>query len=425
MTKHNTHIKKNPASVTIYDMIVVGGGASGMMAAGRAGERGLKVLVLEKNKRLGEKLHITGGGRCNVTNFELDNRVLLKKYGKAEPFLYSLFSHFSVKDTALFFESRGLPLVVEAQKRAFPITQKAGDVVSVLEKYLSQGNVTVVCLSPVTKINVDKENIVGVVCTDTQYKAKKYVLATGCMSHPETGSTGDGFLWLEKLGHRVMKPTPTIVPLKVSNPWIKSLAGVTLPAVSIVFYLDGKKQFKVQGNILCTHFGLSGPTILNNAVKVADLLQQGTVTAKVDMYPQMDNAELERTIIDIFDKNKNKTLKNIIKEIAKEGTAKGVTLLLDQKIDTYTKVNLITKEQRKSIVRLLKEMPISVVGLMGFDRAVIADGGVPLEEIDMKTMRSKKIENLFITGDLLHIQRPSGGFSLQLCWSTGYVAGSQ
>lgn len=424
MIKNISQTEKIETSNTLFDLMVIGGGASGLMAAGKAGERGLKVLLLEKNKNLGDKILITGGGRCNITNNEEDVRVLLKKYGRAEPFLYSIFSQFGVKDTFSFFEGHNLPLITEAQKRVFPKTQKASDVVLVLEKYLASGNVVVQKSTPVTKILIDKNKITGVLCGHTEYQAKSYLFATGCMSHSETGSTGDGFKWLKELGHSVVESTPTIVPLRVSDLWVKSLSGVSVSDIAITFYVDNKKQFKLKGKILFTHFGLSGPLILNSAQKVSDLLHKGIVTASIDMYPDLNLAELEHKIIDIFDANKNKTLKNIIKKITKEAMGKGLLVLLDEKIDTSIKVNLITKEKRKIIVHLLKSLPVTVEGLMGFDRAVIADGGVPLEEIDMKTMCSKKIKNLFVTGDLLHINRPSGGYSLQLCWSTGYVAGS-
>jgi predicted Rossmann fold flavoprotein len=411
-----------------YDLIVVGGGASGMMAAGRAAERGLRVLLLEKNSRLGEKLRISGGGRCNITNAEEDQKILLGKYGKAEKYLYSLFTQFGMAETFAFFESRGLPLKIEANKRAFPQSEKAEDVVKVLETYVEQSGVTVLYGSVVTRVekNVEQEtgHISSLWCGDTAYTAKEYIFATGSVSHPETGSTGDGFAWLEKLGHTVAKPTPTIVPLSVKEKWIKALMGVTFADVKISFFTDGKKQFNTKGNILCTHFGLSGPTILNVAHRVAEMLPTGTVTAEIDAFPGQDLGSLEKDLIVLFDDNKNKELKNILKDCIPPGTSKGMAILLGAKIDLAKKVHSITKEERKYIVQTLKALPVTITGLMGFDRAVIADGGIALAEIDFKTMRSKKIANLLVTGDLLHINRPSGGFSLQLCWSTGYVAGS-
>ena len=407
-----------------YDVIVIGGGASGLMAAGRAAECGKKVLLLEKNKKLGEKLGISGGGRCNITNAEYDVRVFAAMYGKAEQFLYSLFAQFGVKDTFAFFESRGLPLVVQARKRAFPASEKAGDVIKVLEKYVREGGVAVRTGSAVTKIISDKAGISAVYCGKAEYRARNYILATGSVSHPETGSTGDGLQWLRELGHAVAAPTPTIVPLKVADKWSKVLSGTSLSFMKITFFVEGKKAFAKTGKILFTHFGLSGPLILNCASAVADLMQSGAVTAAIDAYPHTDLGSLEKTVISVFDKNKNKALKNSIKEVVPDGTHKGVLMLLEEKIDITKKVHSVTKEERKVLVRLLKALPLTIEGLMGFDRAVIADGGVSLSEIDTKTLRSKKVPNLFITGDLLHIKRPSGGYSLQLCWTTGYVAGN-
>jgi len=407
-----------------FDLIVVGGGASGLMAAGRAGELGKRVLLLEKNRTLGEKLKITGGGRCNITNAEFDQRVLLKAYGKAEQFLYSLFSQFGVKETFSFFESRGLALTIGERKRAFPTTEKALDVLKTLEKYAHEGGVTIKTGSPVTQIHWEKGEITGVSSGRERYVATNYLFSTGGVSHPETGSTGDGLKWLKEMGHTVVQSNPTIVPLSVKEDWCKKLTGVSLSPMKITFFVEGKKAFSVAGKILFTHFGLSGPLILNSAGKVADLLHSGVVTATIDTYPHANLGELEREIIAIFDKNKNKTLKNIVKEFVPTGMSKGVLPLLEESLDSTKKVHSISKEERKHIVCILKALPLTITGLMGFDRAVVADGGVALEEIDMKTMRSKKISNLYITGDLLHIKRPSGGFSLQLCWSSGYVAGS-
>jgi len=202
------------------------------------------------------------------------------------------------------------------------------------------------------------------------------------------------------------------------------MSGTSLSFMKITFFVDSKKAFAKTGKVLFTHFGLSGPLILNCASAVADLLHSGAVTATIDAYPHTDLGSLEKTIISVFDKNKNKTLKNIIKEVVPDGTHKGVLMLLQDKMDITKKVHSVTKEERKVLVHLLKALPLTIEGLMGFDRAVIADGGVPLGEIDTKTLRSKKVPNLFITGDLLHIKRPSGGYSLQLCWTTGYVAGN-
>lgn len=407
-----------------FDVIVVGGGASGMMACGRLAERGLRVLLLEKNKNLGEKLRISGGGRCNITNGEKDIHKFVATYGKKGKFLYSIYDQFSPSDTFKFFEDRGLPLVIQARQRAFPNTERAEDVVKVMENYAQHGKVTIKTGSPVTRIHTENNLITSISCGKNSYTASEYIFATGGVSHPETGSTGDGFKWLTDLGHNIADPTPSIVPLATHEEWSHVLAGVSLSFMKITFFVEGKKAFSKTGKILFTHFGLSGPLILNLATKVSDLLYDGQVTAKIDAYPDTDLGALDKKLVSIFDNNKNRILKNIIKEFTPEGTHKGILMLLEDKIDLEKKVHSISKDDRKMIVNLLKALPLSIDGLMGFDRAVIADGGVPLEEIDMRTMRSKKIENLFITGDLLHINRPSGGFSLQLIWSTGYVAGS-
>ncbi|MEK7588323.1 MAG: NAD(P)/FAD-dependent oxidoreductase [Patescibacteria group bacterium] len=414
---------KNTLTKEEYDVIVIGGGASGMMAAGRASELSKKVLILEKNRFLGEKLKITGGGRCNVTNAEEDIRVFLKNYKNADKFLYSPFAQFSQKETFAFFEKKGLPLVVQARKRAFPHTEKAMDVYRVMERYIKDSGVIVKTNSQVSKILKDKNKITGVKVGSITYTAKSYILATGGMSHPETGSTGDGFDWLRDLGHTVKAPTPTIVPLSVKEAWVKSMPGISLSFMKITFYLDGVKKFSKTGKLLFTHFGLSGPLILNSAGEVNDLMYEGIVTAKIDAYPDTNEGDLEKKIIKVFDENKNKMLKNVMDELVPHGTAPSILSLLKD-LDGDIKVHSVTKENRKMLVALLKGLPLTITGLMGFDRAVVADGGVDLNEVDMKTMKSTILDNLYVTGDLLHINRPSGGFSLQICWTSGFIAGN-
>jgi len=410
-------------SASKYDVLVIGGGASGMMAAGRAAEKGKKVLLIEKNDKLGEKLAITGGGRCNITNAEEDQRLFLSKYGTADKFLYSAFSQFGVRNTFSFFESKGLPLKVEAYKRAFPATERATDVVLALKRYLDKGRVEVRTGVTVTQI-VTKDGRVEKVHTDTgAFSARSYILATGGVSHPETGSTGDGFKWLDNLGHIVLKPTPTLVPLKVKEGWVKKLLGVSILMMKITFYSHGVKKFSRTGPLLFTHFGISGPTVLNCSGQVADLLQEGSVRVYIDVFPDLDPGALDKKMTELFDANKNKQLKNVLKDIVPPGTSEAFLALLPS-IDPEVKVHSVTKEQRHELAALLKRIPMLVNGLMGLDKAVVADGGLPLTEVDTKTMRSKHLENLFVTGDLLHITRPSGGYSLQLCWTTGYVAGS-
>lgn len=412
--------KKTSKTPIYYDVIVIGGGASGMMAACAASAQGRRTLLLEKNRRLGEKLRISGGGRCNITNAETDVRKLLRKYGTSEQLLYSAFSRFGVRDTFSFFENRQLPLVIEANQRVFPSTQKALDVLRVLEEALKEGGVEIQTASPVSHIEMEAGRITHVVAGDTSYTARSFILATGGVSHPETGSTGDGFEWLRKWGHAISAPSPTIVPLATKESWSHGLSGSSRMS-KITFFVNNKKAFKDIGVILFTHFGLSGPTILNASSRVADLLQEGRVTARIDWFPDMDEAQLESWILEVFDTEKNKMLKNVFARIV-PGIHTAFLASISS-LDPQKKVHSITKEERKLLIRSLKDVSLTITGLMGFDRAVVADGGVSLKEIDMKTMRSSKVSNLFITGDLLHIRRPSGGYSLQLCWTTGFIAG--
>lgn len=408
--------------VNHFDIIVIGGGAAGLMAAGKAASRGQKVLLLEKNRKLGEKLAITGGGRSNVTNAEPDVKELLSHYGEAEQFLYSAFTEFGMNDTFTFFEGRGLPLKVEARKRAFPKSKKASEVVKVLTNYCKEGKVQLNLGEPVKRIVSKSNKIEKIVTEKGEYSANAYILATGGVSHPETGSTGDGFSWLKDLKHTVVDPTPTIVPLRAKDSWIHALAGKSLPGAKITFYQGEKKQFAATGDLLLTHFGLSGPTILNSAGQVADLLHSGQVKATIDLFPTLDIGSLDSKLVEYFDGNKNKLLRNAAREFLPPGTTDALLALVPS-VDPEKKVHSITKEERRALIDTFKSLPVNITGLMGFDRAVVADGGVPLTEIDMRTMRSSKVTNLFIVGDLLHITRPSGGYSLQLCWTTGFVAG--
>lgn len=406
-----------------FDVIVVGGGASGMMAAGQAASRGKKVLLLEKNLKMGEKLRISGGGRCNITNEEYDTPTFLSHYKQAANFLYSPFSRFGVLNTFLFFKSLGLPLVVQARNRAFPYTEKALDVCNSLIANLRKNGVIIKTNCEVKKINKSGEKVINVETNQGRYSADSFIFSTGGVSHPETGSTGDGFKWLRYLGHTVLDPAPTIVPLAVEDDWVKELSGVSLHFMKITFYLDGKKKFSKTGKVLFTHFGLSGPLILNSASEVGDLLQNGAVTATIDAYPDKDLGSMDKKVVKLFDLMKNNELKTAFKELVPLGTGKVFQTLFPQ-IDFTKKVHSITRDERKQLVNTLKMLPITITGLMGNDRAVAADGGVVLTEVDTKTMRSKVLDNLYLTGDLLHINRPSGGYSLQLCWTTGFVAGN-
>jgi predicted Rossmann fold flavoprotein len=405
-----------------YDVIVIGAGASGMMAAGFAAKNGKRVLVLEKNADAGEKLKITGGGRCNITNYELDNRKLLSHYGDAASFLFSTFSQFSVKDTFTFFEKRKLPLDIQARNRVFPKTQRAYDVYLVMKNFIKKQGVKVIYQAPVIKLNTQGDTITSVDTKRERYTADSYIVATGGVSYPETGSTGDGFSWMKDVGHTIHQPSPDIVPLRSEDRWVKRISGTKLSFMKITFFCDYKKSFSKTGKLLFTHFGLSSPLILNSSREVAKLLKKGHVHAEVDLFPDTTLGSLDKRVINLFNQNKNKDLKNVLSELIPKKLAEVVFEML-RIPDVHKKVHSVSVEERKRLVQIIKKIPITIDGLMGLDRAVLADGGVPLTEIDTRTMKSKLVTNLYLTGDMLHINRPSGGYSLQLCWTTGYVAG--
>ena len=402
------------------DVLIIGGGSAGLMAGAIASSFDKKVLILEKNHDFGEKLKITGGGRCNITNKEDDIHKLLNNYGDASKYLYSPFSEFGVQDTFNFFESRGLKLKVEDRKRTFPITEKAMDVYEVLFNELKKNKVDLRADEAVKEIKLENNLIKSVETKNGIYIANSYILATGGLSHPETGSTGDGFKWLKTFDFNISEPSPSIVPLALEKVY-KELEGITLKDIKLTFKVDNKKSFSKNGDILFTHFGVSGPTILNSSKKVSDLLREGLVTLHIDLLPTLNEKEINIKLLELFDNNRNKNIKNVLVEIFPSGVSE--IILNNCCISSDMKVNVVTSEMRTKIILEIKNFKHNIKGLMGFDKAVIADGGVAIGEIDMKTMRSNKINNLFIVGDLLDVSRPSGGYSLQLCWTTGFVAG--
>lgn len=405
-----------------YDVIVIGGGPAGMMAAFRARERGKRVLLIEKNEVLGKKLSITGGGRCNITNAEYDVRALLAHYGDAEPFLYSPFAQFGVQDTFDFFTAHGLPLVVEEKKRAFPHTQRAKDVTALFTRLLADSGVTILCDTRVFGFVSEKDRIVGVKTSRGVYSADSYVLATGGRSHAYTGATGDGMCWTELLGHTTYAPNPDLVPLMVKESWVKAQSGKALDAVKITFE-SGAERFSRSGRILFTHFGLSGPLILNAAHDVKRLLTHGDVRVRIDLFPTMDTGALRAHVLAYIEAHKNQMVHTAIRGIVPGGMSGAVLAHLPPEV-AELKVHTLSREKRHAIVDVLKSLSCTVTGTMGHDHAIVSDGGVDLREIDMRRMVSRRYANLFLVGDMLHIPRPSGGFSLQLCWTTGWVAGN-
>lgn len=426
--------KKSNFGEEIYDVIVIGGGPAGMMTAGRAGGLGKKVLLLEKNESLGKKLRITGGGRCNLTNAEFNTRVFLSHFKDSDKFLFSPFSQFGVKNTLDFFDSRGCPTKIEDRKRVFPKSDSAESVWNVLIEELKKNKVEVMLQSEVFEFvkSSDENSIESIKLKNGKIlKAKSFVVATGGKSRPETGSTGDGFVWLQNLGHKVVEPKPSLVPLVIKESFVKDLQGITLLDVKVNVFQDGKKQkifeketavLKTSGRLLFTHFGVSGPLILNMSKSISEFLDYGEVVLKIDLVPSLAMDTLNTELQKIFLTNAKKKIKNSLSDIVPSALIP--VLLNTSAIDQDLFCSNITREMRVGLIELLKAFPLTVKELAKEEKAIVTSGGVVLEEVDFRTMRSKKIDNLFLVGDILNIDRPSGGFSLQLCWTTGFVAGS-
>ncbi len=399
-----------------------------MMAAGRAGELGKKVLLLEKNASLGKKLLITGGGRCNVTNNKTEVRDMLAKYkakGKnSDQFLFSAFSQFAVADTLKFFNSRGMETKEENEGRIFPVSNSAQSVWDVLVKYMKESGVEIRTGSDVAGISVDTEtkNIIIKLKGGKEVVTKSCVVATGGTSRPETGSTGDGFTWLKSLGHTVVDNDFALVPIALSDAWAKKLGGVTLSDVKLTTFQNEQKQDARKGKILFTHFGVSGPTILNMSREIGELLQYGEVTIHIDLFPSEDSGKVKEKLQILLVEESNKKLKNILSKIVPSSL---VSALLELSgIDGETPSHSVKSEDRTKLAKLLKAIPLHVTGLLGSDKAVVSSGGVVPTEVNFKTMQSRLVPNVYIVGDVLNIDRPSGGYSLQLSWTTGFVAGS-
>ena len=407
----------------LWDVIVIGGGPAGMMAAGTAAERGKSVLLLEKNSNLGKKLLITGGGRCNLTNNKPDNRTLLAKYKGNDQFLFSTFSQWDVETTLHFFHSRGMPTKEENEGRIFPMSNSAQSVYDVLYEYMKEHGVQIHKSSVVSGIARSKTDDTFVVSTKSGNKiaAVSIVLATGGTSRPDTGSTGEGFAWLKKLGHTIVENDMALVPVELSDAWAKKLSGVSINDIKLTTYQNGKSQESYKGKILFTHVGISGPTVLNMSRDIGELLKYGEVIISLDLFPAKDNGKLKNELQSILVSESNKKLKNVLSMMVPSAI---VTPLLGlASIDGETFCHSVRSEDRVKLVEAMKSIPLHVKGLLGKEKAIVSSGGVPLTEVNTKTMESSIVPRLFLVGDILNIDRPSGGYSLQLCWTTGHVAG--
>jgi len=420
--------KQKMASAMMFDAVIIGGGPAGLMAACSAGESGARVLVLEKNDELGKKLLITGGGRCNLTNADPDHRNFVSKFGKKGNFLFSPFSIFGVEQTIKFFNNLGLKTKIEPGFRVFPESDNSFDVLNILINQAQKLGVEFKMSTEVAGFEIDKKNkkIISVTLNSgEEISAHKFILTTGGMSHPETGSTGDGFKWLKEMGHTVAAANPSLVPIKISAPWLSELSGITLDHVGIsVWSVDGqiaKKVLNKKGRVLFTHTGLSGPTILNMSKIIGEVLDYSEARLSLDFFPGAGLDQMHDLMMKTFEVNINKKIKNLS---FKEVPTKIFELILKQlEIDPDWEINEIKREERLALIEKFKKFEMTVSGLLGFDKAIITSGGLDLNEVNFKTMSSRLYDNLYFAGDILDFDRPSGGFSLQLCWTTGYLAG--
>lgn len=403
-----------------YNLAVIGGGPAGMIASGRAGTNGFGVVLLEKNDRLGVKLSITGKGRCNITNAEENLRKMIEAYGKNGKFLFSVYNYFSNLDVIDFFEERDLKTKVERGGRVFPVSDKSVDVLNCLIKYLKKGKVQVQTKAEVKKIVLKKNKIEKIILTNNQeIIADNYLIATGGKSYPVTGSTGDAYKWLQELGHAIVPPKAVLTPIIVKQDFVKRLEGLSLKNVEISLW--GKKKIASKfGEAIFTANGLSGPIILDLS-KIARESKEKDMKINIDFKPALDYSVLDKRLLKDFEEYKNKKFINSLDKLLPKKIIPIIVKLSG--VDGAKKVCDITKQERKKIVKLLKQFELSYEKNAGFEKAIITAGGVSLNEIDPKTMKSKIIENLYFAGEVIDLDGPTGGYNLQVAWSTGYLAG--
>lgn len=405
-----------------YDLIVIGGGPAGMMAAGKSGENGARVLLLEKNPRLGAKLLITGKGRCNITNTEPDRRKFIAHYGEQGKFLFSAFARFDNQAVIDFFESQGAKTKVERGGRVFPVSDHSDTVWSALVGYMNKYKVEIKLKAEVQELVVKNKKIEKVVLVNKEeFVAKKYLITTGGKAYPGTGSTGTAFDWLKKMGHTIITPRPALAPIIVAEEWVKELEGLSLKNVAISIYQNNKKVDSRFGEAIFTSNGLSGPIVLDMSKRIGELLNIGPVELKIDFKPALNEKVLDERIQRDWQATKNKMFKNSLNDLLPQKMIPVVVRF--SQIEPGTQVNAVTKPERRKLVSLLKNFTFVVKKVEGFNLAIVTAGGVDLKEVDPKTMRSKIIENLYLAGEILDIDGPTGGFNLQVCWSTGVAAG--
>lgn len=402
-----------------YDLIVIGGGPAGLIAAGRAAELGASVLLLEKNSNLGVKLLMTGGGRCNFTN-KIPPRAFADAYGANGKWFLSGLTRFGSNELINFFKREGLKIKVEAAGRVFPESDQASELLNLLVEYAEHNGVMIKLASSVIKLEDDNKKIQAVVLSDgTTLRAKKFIIATGGRSYPSSGSTGDAYAWLRALAHRVIKPRPALSPILLNDD-IKELQGISLTEIELRLFQGDKKLGSAIGDMIFTGSGLSGPAPLNLSRIIAR--HPGVpLEVKLDFMSAVNQEVLEQNILALTQENSRLDLKNIIADLVPKKLA--AYLLAAAGISGSTKGNGLTKAERQSLVKALKAYSVSVKSLRGFEEAMITVGGVDLREVDPKTMGSKLFSNLYFAGEILDLEGPTGGYNLQVAWTSGYIAG--
>lgn len=399
-------------------IVIIGGGAAGMMAAITAAEQGAAVTLLEPNERLGKKLNITGKGRCNVTN-DTDLEGLLANTPKNGKFLYSAFSRFDSRDTMEFFEKLGVPLKVERGNRVFPVSDRAFDISGAMERRMKRLKVTMV-RDRAVDLTVEDGVVVAVAGEKKIYPADAVILATGGVSYPATGSTGEGHQMAARVGHTVTELQGSLVPLKEQGNRCAAMQGLSLRNVSLTVFENNKKIYTDFGEMLFTHFGVSGPLVLSASSHMRRMGKK-EYRLEIDLKPALDEPTLDKRLLSDFEKYSNHDFCNALNDLLPHKMIEQVVELSG--IDPRCKVNSITREQRRTLVQLLKHWPIQVAGLRPVTDAIITSGGVKVSEINPTTMESKIVKGLYFAGELIDVDAYTGGFNLQIAWSTGRAAG--
>lgn len=404
-------------------VLVVGGGPAGMMAAIQAAKQGNTVTLLEQNEKLGKKLFITGKGRCNVTN-DCDVTELFDSVVSNKKFLYSAFYSFSNQDVKDFFEEQGLRLKVERGRRVFPASDKSSDVIKALGNALKKLEVKIRLRTRVDKVLTENDIVCGVRLSDGEcLNADKVILATGGVSYKSTGSDGSGLVMAEKLGHQVTKLRPGLVGMCTKEAWVRDMQGLTLKNVAVSI---GKKQGKKPlyedfGELLFTHYGVSGPMILSASSRLGDELEKDDLYIKIDLKPALSKEQLDSRILRDFEERKNADLSNAMVHLLPKSMIP--VMLHVCGLDPAKKVNEVTRGEREQLVKGMKEFPLTINGLRDIQEAIITRGGVTVKEVDPSTMESKIVKNLYLAGEMLDLDALTGGYNLQIAWSTGYLAG--